>query len=200
MPKSHQGLGQIFKWDDKKWHVDSLRFLGKWQIWQEVINGWTKIFKKLTKEMTKRASWQNAIITEMANLQRCQIRFFPHPLNGWHDHWTFVGGWGMGDFTDLVCTGRIFSQISLELEIPRHITVKDIFLALYVMSDIFVSAGYFSPRNLFTCSSSVFRTYNPLKSQMVGPQNRFTKHLVSWQMLISQSFLKAFETLGGKII
>ena len=27
------------------------------------------------------------------HLQRCQIRFFPHPLNGWHDHWTFVGQW-----------------------------------------------------------------------------------------------------------
>ena len=26
----------------------------------------------------------------------CQIRFFPHPLNGWHDRWTFVGEWGMG--------------------------------------------------------------------------------------------------------
>ena len=48
------------------------------------------------------------------HLLRCQIRFFPHPLNGWHDHWTFVGEWGVGDFTDLVCIGRIFSQTSLE--------------------------------------------------------------------------------------
>ena len=30
------------------------------------------------------------------HLLGCQIRFFPRPLNGWHDHWTFVG------FTDLV--------------------------------------------------------------------------------------------------
>ena len=27
----------------------------------------------------------------------CQIRFYPHPLNGWHDHWTFVGEDGIGD-------------------------------------------------------------------------------------------------------
>ena len=36
------------------------------------------------------------------HLQRCQIRFFPQPLNGWHDHWTFEGEWGMGYFTHLV--------------------------------------------------------------------------------------------------
>ena len=44
------------------------------------------------------------------HLQRCQIRFFPHPLNGWHDHWTFVGAWGMGDFTDLVCMEELFPK------------------------------------------------------------------------------------------
>ena len=26
-----------------------------------------------------------------------QIRFFLHPLNGRHDHLTFLGEWGMGD-------------------------------------------------------------------------------------------------------
>ena len=36
------------------------------------------------------------------HLLKCQIRFFRRPINGWHDHWTFVGEWGMGDFTDLV--------------------------------------------------------------------------------------------------
>ena len=25
------------------------------------------------------------------HLPRSQICFFPHPLNGWHDHWAFVG-------------------------------------------------------------------------------------------------------------
>ena len=76
---------------------------------------------------------------------KCQIRFFPHPLNGWHDHWTFVGEWGMGDFTDLVCIGRIFSQTSLELEIfsPTYNGVRFFFSALYVMSDIFFQRRIF---------------------------------------------------------
>ena len=37
-----------------------------------------------------------------------------------HDHWTFEGEWGMGDFTDLVSFSlywKNFSQTSLELEI-----------------------------------------------------------------------------------
>ena len=34
---------------------------------------------------------------------------------------------------------------------------------------------------------------------MVGPQNP-PKHLVSWQILICQSFLKAFETIGDKTL
>ena len=46
------------------------------------------------------------------------------------------------------------------------------------MSDIFFSAGYFSPRNLFACFlpleislQDIFSdiTHNPSKSQMVGP-------------------------------
>ena len=42
-------------------------------------------------------SWSRAShFVDRWHLQRCQIRFFPRPLNGWHDHWTFVG------FTDLV--------------------------------------------------------------------------------------------------
>ena len=53
-----------------------------------------------------------------------------------------VGEWGMGDSTDLVCTGRIFSQTSLELEIfSLTYNGARFFLALYVMSDIFFSAG-----------------------------------------------------------
>ena len=64
--------------------------------------------------------------------------FLPSPPKGWHDHWTFVGEWGMGDFTDLFCIGRMFSQTSLELEIfsPTYNGVR-FFLAMYVMSDIF---------------------------------------------------------------
>ena len=79
----------------------------------------------------------------------------------------------MGDCTDLVCIGRIFSQTSLELE-----SFSPTFSASYVMSDIFFSARYFSPRNLFACFfpleislPDIFFeiTHNPLKSQMVGP-------------------------------
>ena len=54
----------------------------------------------------------------------------------------------MGDFTDLVCIGRTFSQTSLKLE---FFSLYNFFSALYVMSDNFFSAGYFSPRNLFAC-------------------------------------------------
>ena len=83
------------------------------------------ILKCKTLVLKTTTSWSRAsYFVHRWHLQRCQIRFFPNPLNGWHDHWTFVGEWGMGDFTDLVCIGRILFQISLELEIfPRHITV-----------------------------------------------------------------------------
>ena len=54
----------------------------------------------------------------------------------------------MGDFTDLVCIGRTFSQTSLKLE---FFSLYNFFSVLYVMSDNFFSAGYFSPRNLFAC-------------------------------------------------
>ena len=76
------------------------------------------------------------------------------------------------------------------------------------MSDIFFSAGYFSPRNLFACFfpleislQDIFSeiTHNPLKSQMVGPI-KSSKRLVSWQILICQSFLKALETIGDKTL
>ena len=79
----------------------------------------------------------------------------------------------MGDFTDFVCIGRIFSQSSLELEIfTRHITVLDFFSTLYVMSDIFLPGIYL---HAFFLSKSVCTTFfskithKPLKSQMVGP-------------------------------
>ena len=68
----------------------------------------------------------------------------------------FVGEWGMGDFTDLVCIGRIFSQTSLELEIfsPTYNGVRFFFSIVRHERYVF-SAGYFSPRNLFTrCFSS----------------------------------------------
>ena len=84
------------------------------------------------------------------HLLRCQIRFFPHPLNGWHDHWTFVGEWGMGDFTDLVWEFFPKPLWSYEFFSPRYNGVR-FFSALYVISDIFFRAGYLFPRNLFAC-------------------------------------------------
>ena len=82
----------------------------------------------------------------------------------------------MGDFTDLVCIGRnFFPNLSGDV----YITVLFfVFSAFYVMCDIFFSAGYFSPRNLFACIfplvislQDIFSeiTHNPPKSQMVGP-------------------------------
>ena len=51
----------------------------------------------------------------------------------------------MGDFTDLVCMGRIFSQTSLELGIfsPTYKGVRSLFSALYVMNDIFFQRRIF---------------------------------------------------------
>ena len=82
----------------------------------------------------------------MDDISRCQIGFFPHPLNGWQDHWTFEGEWVMGDFTDLVW---------------------EFFSASYVMSDISFSAGYFFPGIYllaFLLLKSVCRTFFFLKS------------------------------------
>ena len=135
--------------------------------------------------------------------QKCQIRFFPHPLNGWHDrtyHWTFVGECGMGDFTDLVCTYwkdffPTYNGVSLFFSIVRH-------ERYFFQSRIFFSQESISM--LFFLSKSVCRTFflkspiTPSKSN--GQPLKSTKHLVSWQILICQSFLKAFETIGDKTL
>ena len=63
------------------------------------------------------------------------------------------------------------------------------FAALYTMSDMFLSAGYFSPQvfpctnfPLEICLQDIFSeiTYNPLKRQMVGPKIRQTFALYSF--------------------
>ena len=90
--------------------------------------------------------------------QKCQIRFFPHPLNGWHDrtyHWTFVGECGMGDFTDLVCTYwkdffPTYNGVSLFFSIVRH-------ERYFFQSRIFFSQESISM--LFFLSKSVCRTF-----------------------------------------
>ena len=60
----------------------------------------------------------------------------------------------MGDFTDLVCIGRTFSQTSLKLE---FFSLYNFFSALYVMSDIFFSAGIYL--HAFFLLKSVCRTF-----------------------------------------
>ena len=82
-------------------------------------------------------------------------------------------------FTDLVCIGRIFS-----------LTYKGVrfFSALYVMSDVFFSAGYFSPRNLFAyfCPLEISLHDVFLKSSITPSKVKWSalkfhklKHLVS---------------------
>ena len=96
----------------------------------------------------------------------------------------------MGDFTDSVCVERIFSQTSLELEIfsPTYNGVRFFFSALYVVSDVFFSTGYFSPRNLFASfflSKSVCAMFflkssiTPSKVKESAPKIHKLKHLVS---------------------
>ena len=95
------------------------------------------------------------------HLLQCQIRFFPHPLNGWHDHWTFVGESGMGHFTDLV--EIFFPNLSgVRNFSPRYKRYKIFFSALYVMSDISFSAGCFFPGiylHAFFLQKSACRTF-----------------------------------------
>ena len=55
------------------------------------------ISKRKTLVLKTTGWWTRAIyFVDGWHLLWCQIRFFLHPLNGWHDRWTFVGEWGMG--------------------------------------------------------------------------------------------------------
>ena len=60
----------------------------------------------------------------------------------------------MGDFNDLVCIGRTFSQTSLKL---KFFSLYNFFSALYVMSNIFFSAGIYL--HAFFLLKSVCRTF-----------------------------------------
>ena len=102
---------------------------------------------------------------------------------------------------------RIFSQTSLQLEIfsPRYNGVR-FCSALYVMSDIFFSAGYFFPRNLFACffPKSFCRTFF-LQSPIIPSKVKCSAskiHQTFGQLTdsICQSFLKAFETIGDNTL
>ena len=76
------------------------------------------------------------------------------------------------------------------------------------MSNIFFSAGYCFSRE-FLCmlfsSRSQSAGYFPLKSPITPQKSnsrpiKSTKHSLSWQILICQSFLKPFETIGDKTL
>ena len=82
------------------------------------------------------------------------------------------------------------------------------------MRDFFFRAEYYFPRNLFACFffskwvCGIFylkSAITPSKVKWWAPKihqtNRLlTKLLVSWQILICQSFLKPFETIGDKTL
>ena len=139
------------------------------------------------------------------HLLRCQIHLFPHPRCGWPCD--FCGGGGSGWFS----LGKNFFLKSLELEIfsLAHNSVR-LFFQHYVRHErnffqcsiLFfpvISLQALSPRNQSAAYFFSEITYNPLKSQMVGPL-KYTKYLLSWQILICQSFLKPLETIRDKTL
>ena len=120
---------------------------------------------------------------------------------------TIGRSWGMGYFTDLVCIGRIFSQISLELEFfsPTYNGVR-FCSALYVMSDIFSVQDIFLPGiylHAFFLSKSVCRTFflkslitsSKVKSSVPKIHKTFAQLTDSDLSIIS----KGFKTIGDKI-
>ena len=105
--------------------------------------------------------------------------------------------------------GRIFSQTPLELEFFsttyngvrfffQHNTSWAIFFSVQdIFSQEFICM-LFSSRNQSAGHFFLIHPYPPQKSN--GRPLKSTKHLVSWQILICQSFLKAFETIGDKTL
>ena len=137
------------------------------------------------------------------HLLKCQIRFFPHPLKWLTWPLDVCGGLGYGWFYWFSL--RIFSPTtSLELEIfsSRYNGVS--FFQHYTSWATFFNAGCFFPRNIFACFfppeislQDIFFLESPITPQKSNSRPlKSTKHLVSWQILICQSFLKAFETIG----
>ena len=102
---------------DRQFHSEKLLFVHKketehsFELSLSICVFYRRIFNLESKTLVYKTTtwWTRAShFVDGWHLLRCQIRFFPHPLNGWHDHWTFVGEWGMGDYTDLVCIGEEF--------------------------------------------------------------------------------------------
>ena len=113
----------------------------------------------------------------------------------------------MGYFTDLVCIGRIFSQIALELEFfsPTYNGVR-FCSALYVMSDIFSVQDIFLPGiylHAFFLSKSVCRTFT-LKSLITSKVKWSVPKIRKTFGQLTDSDLsiisKGFKTIGDKIL
>ena len=108
-------------------------------------------------------------------------------------HWTFIGEWGMGDFTDLVWA-RIFSQTSLELEIfsPTYNSVRFFFFQHYTSWATFfsVQATYFPGIyvHAFFLSKSVCRTFLLKSSITPKIHQAFGQLTYSDLSLISKGF------------
>ena len=87
-PKIHQGFVQIFKWGDKKGHVDSWRFLGqcKFRGNGEFGKKLSKVWLKFSKRWQKGASWQLANITNMTNWATIYLRFAKIQMRGQTRH------------------------------------------------------------------------------------------------------------------
>ena len=108
----------------------------------------------------------------------------------------------MGDFTDLVCIGRIFSQTSLELEIfsPTYNGERFFFSIVRHERYFFSAQDIFLPRiylPAFFLSKSVCRTFSlkspitPSKVKWSAPKIQQTFGQLT-EIRICQSFSKGF--------
>ena len=135
------------------------------------------ILKCKTLVLKTTTSWTRAShFVDGWHLQRCQISFFPHPPPPPPSKWltwpldVFERVAGMGDFTDLVCIGRIFSQTSLKFFFQHYTSWAIYFFQCRIFFTQEFICMLFSSRNQSAGHFSEI-THNPLKSQMVGPQN-----------------------------
>ena len=148
---------------ERQFHSEKLSFVHKRKL-SILLNflfpfvsfiGVFSILKCKTLVLKTTTSWSRVShFVDGWHLQRCQIRFFPHPLNGWQDHWTFVGEWGMGD---LYCKNFFPNLSGVRNFFFQHCTSWAIFFSA---QDIFLQGIYL---HAFFFSKSVCRTFS-LKS------------------------------------
>ena len=83
----------------------------------------------------------------------------------------------MGDFTDLVCIGRILSQTSLELEIffPTYNGIRFFFFSIVRHERYFFQRRIFFSQEFICKQSSI----TPAKVKWSAPKIHKLKHLVS---------------------